>query len=152
MSAPENQVFVQGQGSVDSDALNSMIQWAGAVPGLRGFAGVEGMVAQISGYAAPDDGGQGFFYWNPTATAADDNGVTTVQPNGVTVGRWIRLPFASGNATHLTVSDESSDVVTDVTSIIFSGATVSPSSGTGTATVTISASVTAIAFQMITGD
>src|SRR5271170_7808234 len=147
MSAPENQVFVQGQGSVDADAFNTFIQWASNVAGLRAYTGVPQMVAQISGYTAPNDGGQGFFYWNQTATAADDGGVTTVQPNGVTgAGRWIREPF-SGNATggNLTVTDNT-DTVTEVTEIIFVGAAISPPSGTGTATVTIGGSPTAIAF------
>jgi hypothetical protein len=59
----------------------------------------------------------------------------------------------TGNATgNLTVTD-STNTVTLVTEIIFSGAVVSPSSGTGTATVTISAlPPAAIAFQMIVGD
>jgi hypothetical protein len=93
MSAPQNQQFIQGQGSVSADAYNTFIQWAGNVPGLRGFlTTVNGQVAQISGTAVPNDGGQGFFYWNPTSTAADDNGVTTVTPDGAgAMGRWIRL-------------------------------------------------------------
>lgn len=105
MSAPENQVFVQGQGSVDADAYNTFVQWAGAVSGLRGFSGVPGMVAEISGYTAPNDGGQGFFYWNPTATAADDGGVTTVQVSGVAIGRWIRLAEAATAARYVAAFD-----------------------------------------------
>lgn len=78
---------------VSGDALNTFIQWAGSVSGLRGFlTTVNGQVAQISGYTVPNDGGQGFFYWNPSSTAADDGGVTTVAPDGAgSQGRWIRL-------------------------------------------------------------
>ena len=56
---------------------------------------------------------------------------------------------AAGNAT-LIVTDLT-DTVTNVSEIIFSGATVSPSSGTGNATVTIGSGQSAV-FVMTPGD
>lgn len=92
MPAPQNQQFIQGVGAVSADAYNTFTQWAGNVPGLRGFpTNVDGMIAMISGTATLNDGGQGFFQWVANATAADDNGVTTVQATGVDPGRWIRV-------------------------------------------------------------
>jgi hypothetical protein len=58
---------------------------------LRAFIGVQGVQVFVRGYTAPIDGGQGAFFWSPTATG-DDNGDTIIQPAGVTTGRWLRIP------------------------------------------------------------
>ena len=42
----------------------------------------------LGGYAVPNDGGGGVFYWDATSSA-DNNGGTIVVPRGSTRGRWI---------------------------------------------------------------
>lgn len=44
----------------------------------------------LSGYETPGDGGEGVFYWDPTSTTADDEGVATLAPLDAGVGRWKR--------------------------------------------------------------
>ncbi len=89
MTAPENTVFVQGQGSVSASALNTMAQWVPTVTVLRTFIGTSTMTVLLLGTNAPNDGGQGVFYWDATSTAAD-NGYSVIVPSGVTTGAWIR--------------------------------------------------------------
>lgn len=99
MVAPAPTAFVQGQGSVGADNLNTFLQSCLSVAQLRTVIGVPGNSIEIYGTVTPNDGGQGFFYWNATGIAADDNGVTTVVPTGVTLGCWTRIllftPFNS---------------------------------------------------------
>lgn len=46
----------------------------------------------MRGQAAVADGYQGQFYWNASGVAADDNGITTIVPNGASTGEWTRIP------------------------------------------------------------
>lgn len=90
---PALNVAVQGQGSVGADQLNTFVQWAPSVSSLRSFTALGTMLVWMEGTTTPNDGGQGAFYYDPGATAPDDNGVTTIQPTGQTgSGRWIRQP------------------------------------------------------------
>jgi len=96
MAAPALQQYQQGQGSVSADNLNTFEQTCDTVAQLRGFTGAAGMQVYLRGLAAPDDGGQGPFYWNATSTTTDD-GVNVIAPGGAsatTAGRWIRMPAA----------------------------------------------------------
>lgn len=43
----------------------------------------------VGAFKAPNDGGGGVFYWDPTSSAGD-NGGTIVVPTGSTQGRWVR--------------------------------------------------------------
>ena len=98
---PEYSVQVDGQGTVVSDQLNTYVQsGAGLVANLRSFIGITGVVVYIVGYTAPGDGGQGSFYWNATGTAPDDNGVTTIIPNGSAAGQgeWTRVGQAAASS------------------------------------------------------
>ena len=45
--------------------------------------------AFLSGYAAIGDGGDGFFYWDPSSTATDNDG-TIIKVTTITTGRWLR--------------------------------------------------------------
>lgn len=91
MTAPSLSKYVNGLSTVTADQLNTMMQTCDNVAQLRAFVGITGIEVTIRGYTAIGDGGQGTFYWNASGTAADDGGVTTVVPNGATLGCWIRI-------------------------------------------------------------
>lgn len=98
MALPSLTIAQQGLGSVGADDLNTKVMWAVNVDGLRAFAGLGGMTVWMQGTADPNDGGQGMFEYDPSATASDDDGATTIKPNGVTgAGRWIRQPLGVSN-------------------------------------------------------
>lgn len=90
MSAPSLTAFAQGQGVVNANWLNGVEQTCDNVSQLRAFTGIIGNQVFMRGFSVPNDGGQGPFYWNPTATAIDD-GVNVIRPTGVSVGAWIRI-------------------------------------------------------------
>lgn len=53
---------------------------------------VDDQPAQVYGYAARGDGGGGFFYFDGTSTAAD-NDASVIKPDSIAVGdpgRWLR--------------------------------------------------------------
>lgn len=93
MSAPQLTVSIQGVGVISADQANTYEQTCDSVAQLRSFTGITGIEVAIRGTTTPGDGGAGPFYWNSTSTAADDNGATTVRPNGVFVGAWTRLGY-----------------------------------------------------------
>ena len=89
-------VYTDGSDApVTGDGLNTFQQTCDNVAQLRAFIGVAGVQVYVRGTTSVADGGQGEFYWNATGTAPDDNGVTTVVPNGSGTGEWTRLPFTS---------------------------------------------------------
>lgn len=94
MSAPALQAFVQGQGSVSADNLNTFEQTCDTIVQLRGFVGLPGMQVSVRGTSAPNDGGGGAFYWNASASGPD-NDVTVIVPTGAATGAWIRLVIAN---------------------------------------------------------
>lgn len=89
MTAPSNQVYVQGQGAVSADELNTMIQGVASFAAAAAFPGAPGMTIYVWGFNTPGDGGQGIFLWNPTAGPSD--GLNTIMPTGVAQGAWVRL-------------------------------------------------------------
>lgn len=92
MGAPSLTLYVQGQGSVSADGLNTFCQTCNTADELRGFIGGPGSQVYLRGLTNPGQGGQGMFWWNPAATASDD-GVNIIAPTGAgTTGRWQRLP------------------------------------------------------------
>lgn len=98
MAAPKLTVSVTGSGVVDGDQLNTYLQTCDTMAELRNFIGIPGVQVFVRGFNAPNDGGQGNFYWNATGTAADDNGVTTVVPFGAGSGEWTRLVASLGQS------------------------------------------------------
>lgn len=100
MTAPFNTVYSDGGPPITGDGLNTFIQFCENVAAARGFIGTAGMAMYLAGTTGPGDGGQGVFYWNPTGTAADDSGITTIVPFGSTPGsgEWTRSPTASSFA------------------------------------------------------
>jgi hypothetical protein len=92
MTVPTLTVQVNGQGTVTADNYNTFEQTCDSVAELRNFVGISGMQVFMRGYSAPNDGGQGAFYWNATGTGPDDGGVTTIVPSGAgPVGVWTRI-------------------------------------------------------------
>lgn len=87
---PSPQVFVQGQGSTSADNLNSFVQVCDTAARLATFTGLPNMMVDLLGITAPNDGGQGlFFYVSGTGFVSD--GFNVIVPNGVTTGAWLRL-------------------------------------------------------------
>lgn len=94
MSIPALIVQNNGVGVASDDNMNTWVQGGALLANLRAFVGVSSMTVWTVGTTTSGDGGQGMFVWNAGATAADDGGVTTIAPNGLITGRWIRQ---SGN-------------------------------------------------------
>jgi len=90
MTAPTPQQFIQGQGTVSADNLNTFVQTVTNVAQLRSLIGLPGMQILLEGISVPGDGGAGPFYWNTTATGPDD-GVNTIVPQPGVAGAWVRL-------------------------------------------------------------
>jgi hypothetical protein len=90
---PNPTVSQQGLGVVPADLLNTFVQGGFLLADLRGFIGQSNMTAMMLGFAAPNDGGQGTFYWNPGTGFNDDGGVTCVVPPSAGAGAWIRQPI-----------------------------------------------------------
>lgn len=97
MSAPVPSVYQNGVNQVSGDQFNSFIQWCVNAAQLRNITGLSGMTFYMQGFNSAFDGGQGLFYWNSSSTAADDNGVTTVVPNGSLSGAWTRVSSVSNS-------------------------------------------------------
>jgi hypothetical protein len=92
MTAPNLTTYVQGQGVVPADGLNTFEQTCDSAAQLRAFTGAQGQQTFLRGFSAPGDGGQGVFWWNYSASSpVDDNGATTIVPGGSTSGCWSRL-------------------------------------------------------------
>lgn len=96
MSVPANIVYTQGTGAppISADNLNTFCQTIVTLAQARGFTGTASQEIELQGYSAPNDGGQGRFYWN-TTTGTDDGGITTIVPTGSTAGCWSRIGNAS---------------------------------------------------------
>lgn len=87
---PALTVAANGNGVVTDQQLNTYVQGGALLANLRAFPGLSKMCVWMLGTDVPNDGGEGMFYWNGTATANDDSGVTTIAPNGLATGRWLR--------------------------------------------------------------
>ncbi|HEY4111432.1 hypothetical protein, partial [Puia sp.] len=58
---------------------------------LRSYAYTSGNESVfVQGYAAVDDGGQGFFAWDAASSQSDNDG-TVIQVTGTSTGRWMRI-------------------------------------------------------------
>lgn len=65
----------------------------GVIGDLAGSLGPRASI--VTGRAAPLDGGQGIYVWDPTSTLADDD-AATLQPNAIAdgkPGRWRKGSF-----------------------------------------------------------
>ena len=127
-------VAANGQGIITDQWQNTAVQGGALLANLRAFVGISNMTVYMLGTTAPNDGGQGTFYWNATSIAADDGGVTTIQPNGLLTGRWIRSTLV--NAT----SEWNAGTVTAVgANLSLSGGTLNATGTVGVATITAGA-------------
>jgi hypothetical protein len=91
---PNLTVSSNGIGVVPDALLNTFVQGSAVLANLRSFVGLSNMNVWMVGFETPNDGGQGVFYFNSSSTATDDGGVTIIQPNGLTTGRWLRQSAA----------------------------------------------------------
>lgn len=91
MSAPALQQYIQGQGTVSADNLNTFEQTCDTVADLLSFTGVPGQQVYVRGRSAVADGGNGEYYWNAGLTPPGD-GFNAVIPAGSVQGGWSRLP------------------------------------------------------------
>jgi hypothetical protein len=88
-SVPYLQQFIPGQGVIPAAWLNTVVQGGCYLANLRSFVGIPNQTVQMIGFTAQNDGGQGTFVWS-TNVGTDDGGVSTIVPNGVVQGCWIR--------------------------------------------------------------
>jgi hypothetical protein len=141
MTVPALNVAIQGQGTISADNLNTFIQTSQMASQLRTIVGLPGMVIQLQGISFPNDGYEGFFYWNANGTEPDDN-MNYIVPTGTTTGEWERLTFElngdAGLFTTLTVTElatfESDVIIGGILSESFAGELVGAGSTQGTAT------------------
>jgi hypothetical protein len=100
MSNPALTVYTLGGAVVTSDNLNTFGQTCNTFSDLRSFPANQGMQVYTLGGDSLADGKQGNFYWNQTATGADDD-LNTITPYGYSsvAGRWLRsIAYASSGA------------------------------------------------------
>src|SRR5581483_7821545 len=90
MTIPANAAQIQGQGAVSADNLNTMVQLCTTAAQLRSIIGLPNMTVYLLGTNGVDDGTAGSFYWNASSAAPDD-GLNTIVPNGSAQGAWIRV-------------------------------------------------------------
>ena len=90
MTAPQLTQYIQGQGSVSADGLNTFMQTTNLIADLRAFVGVPGIEVAVRGQTVINDGGGGFYYWNSGGTGPDD-GFNTIVPFGAATGVWTRI-------------------------------------------------------------
>ena len=82
---------VQGQGVVPANVLNTYVQSCDTRAQLKAFTGQTGIQVYMRGYTAPNDGGQGNFFWSSSSTGPGDD-TSVIVPYGATQGAWIRSP------------------------------------------------------------
>ena len=90
MTQPSPAVQYSGAGVVTADQYNTFVQVVANYPQLRTFTGLQNMVVLALGTASQNDGGQGFFWFNASSTASDNN-TTVIAPTGSSTGRWLLL-------------------------------------------------------------
>lgn len=141
---PNNTVQQDGIGEVTADDYNTYLQGVSFANGLANFVGVDGMIVYIPGLATYGDNGQGEFYWNAGGTAND--GTNNIQPNGVSVGCWTRLPAIPASSTGPTNFTNAVNFASGGS--IASAATTAIGAATGN-NVTITGTTTITAFDTV---
>jgi hypothetical protein len=89
-------VSYDGIGVISAGQLNAYMLGALNTAVMRTIVGQPGMTVYLQGTNVPNDGGQGWFYWNYASIAADNNS-TIIVPNGVVQGAWIRQAIVISN-------------------------------------------------------
>jgi hypothetical protein len=93
MTAPTPQQFIQGQGTVSADNLNTFQQTCSSVSQLRSVIGLPGMQMFTQGVNIPGDGGARVYYWDSTSIGPDNGSTIIVPQNGVS-GAWVAMTLA----------------------------------------------------------
>jgi hypothetical protein len=93
MTAPTPQQFIQGQGTVSADNLNTFQQTCSNVTQLRSVIGLPGMQMFTQGLTVPGDGGARIYYWDSTSIGPD-NGTTVIVPQSGVTGAWVAMTLA----------------------------------------------------------
>lgn len=91
MSIPALSVSVQGQGALSSDQINTFCQTCDTIAQLRAFVPVSGIQVYVRGTFAPNDGGQGNWWWNASLVGPTDNNFSVIVPPAAGQGAWVRL-------------------------------------------------------------
>jgi len=90
-------VSVDGIGIIGAGQLNAYVIGALNTAVMRTVVGQPGMTVYLQGTNVPNDGGQGWYYWNYASIAPDDNS-SVIVPNGVVLGAWIRQALVITNS------------------------------------------------------
>src|SRR5271165_2188600 len=93
MTAPLPTSYIQGQGTVSADQLNTFQQTCSNIAQLRAFIGLPGMQAFVQGTNVPGDGFSGAYYWN-ISSLGPDNGSSVIVPQPGVAGAWILMNVA----------------------------------------------------------
>lgn len=93
MTAPQPTAFIQGQGTVSADQLNTFQQTCANIQQLRSFIGLPGMQAFVQGRNIPGDGFAGAYYWN-SSSIGPDNGSSVIVPQPGVPGAWILMDLS----------------------------------------------------------
>lgn len=90
-------VSADGIGVIAAGQLNAYVIGTLNTSVMRTVVGQPGMTCYLQGINVPNDGGQGWYYWNYASVAPDDN-YNVIVPNGVVLGAWIRQAIIITNA------------------------------------------------------
>ena len=96
MTAPTPTLFVQGQGEVSADNLNTNVQATSSQAQMRALVGTVGMNLFLQGTVSLGDNGAGFYYWNPTGTQPDNN-FDYITPYSAGSGQWERYDIGGSD-------------------------------------------------------
>ncbi|MDE2104279.1 MAG: hypothetical protein KGL39_43985 [Patescibacteria group bacterium] len=103
-----------------ADWANAVEQTCDLASDLRAFNGSGGAEQVfIRGINAVNDGGQGAFYWNATASGVTDDNLNTIVPSGTTTGCWTRLTNGSTIVSTQTITSGSSTSLNSATNTLF---------------------------------
>ena len=144
MGVPALAVQQPGVGAVSADNCNTFVQGGALLANLQNFSGLSNMTVYMIGYSAPNDGGQGAFYWSSTFVGAAD-GANVIQPYGVTAGAWIRLVGVNSNGVVRNATIGGSDSMT-----VADGAVVWNYSFSGTKTQAVLAAASTYSGRQVT--
>lgn len=85
--------FVGGTTVITQDIANTFDQGCDNFAQLRAFAPQGPLQVYARGQSAPNDGGQGTFWWNGGLSNPVDDNFTVIVPSGSSAGAWVRISF-----------------------------------------------------------
>lgn len=69
---------------------NDVTRIVPTVADLQAYQGASGRPVYLQGYSSTGDGGEGWWYWDPSSNATATTG-TIIAVSGVATGRWVRM-------------------------------------------------------------